>query len=134
MASGKFNQDGHSEDLIAVTAFTQTSVLLWVLGITDKSFEVVANETVADNLYNLFDYTIPVDSVVAYLNDDIGGGTSTLVIAYQESIAGTIVTIKLKSYQIQGMKDSIVLYRLCPTVKVCHEGDGQGTSKASWQH
>jgi len=86
MASGKFNQDGHSEDLIAVTAFTQTSVLLWVLGVTDKSFEVVANETVADNLYNLFDYTIPVDSVVAYLNDDIGGGTSTLVIAYQESI------------------------------------------------
>jgi len=50
----------------------------------------------------------------AYLNDDIGGGTSTLVIAYQESIAGTIVTIKLKSYQIQGMKDSIACIGYAP--------------------
>ena len=113
MTSGKFDQDSRSKDFIAITAFTQTSVLLWVLGITAKNFRIIAYETVAENLYNLFDYTIPMDSVVAYLNDDSGGGTSTLVIAYQESIAGTIVTIKLKSYQIQGMNTfSSMVYTL----------------------
>lgn len=103
LVGGKIKKGKSATDLVAVTAFTQTSVLLWVLENVNNTLKVIVDQAVvASNLYNLYDYCVPMDAVVAYLSD-VSGGTSTLVIAYQESIVGVTTTIKLKSYQIEGI-------------------------------
>ena len=70
----------------------------------DNQLEIIVSQyEVVNDIYNIDEYCVPMDVVVAYLNDDDGEGTSTLVVAYQESIAGSEIIIALRSYQIAGM-------------------------------
>ncbi len=110
MAAGKIRQGDNKTDLVVVSAFADTSVFLWILGLSsDNQLEaIVSRYEVVNDTYNIYDYCVPMDVVVGYLNDDNGEGTSTLVVAYQESIVGVEVTIALRSYQLTGVVHDVV--------------------------
>lgn len=103
MTSGPFNLQKNSHDYIAVIAFTQSAVKVWVVGEGgDRKIKALDSITVADGIINFYHNTVPMGAVVAHLAES-EESASTLIVAYQETIVGTTITIRLKSYQIKGM-------------------------------
>lgn len=107
LTSGRFSQDNKKADQIAVASYDKTAVKIWILGSKQESnckqkFGVLTTKTIEYGLFSFDRFCVPMDLVVAYLNNDEGQGTATLVVAYQKEVIGAIVTISIKSYQTKG--------------------------------
>ena len=109
ITTGSFSQDNHSLEFIAITAYceSESSFNLWVLGMTGKTFDIIAFHTVV-----VKNARISYDVAVAKLSES-ETEVPTLLVAYSYIDDGDMsmssVNVQFKSYQIKGLK----LYCAC---------------------
>lgn len=106
MTAGNFNQDNSTVELVAVVSYNddKTSLYLWVLGMNESNFDVIAFHTVAADIYG--DHAT-FDSVVVHLTDSVNE-SSALAVAYHNDSNLQVETdyqnLTIRSYQIKGLR------------------------------